>query len=71
VGVHDPLSQDRAITYAEPPNPQRKTIFRFIRRSHSYCRDTLEIMMPGGGYCFAPTHALQDNSLPENVVAMY
>ncbi len=35
------------------------------------CRRTLEIMMPGGGYCFAPTHALQDNSPTENVVAMY
>ena len=36
-----------------------------------YCRKTLEIMMPGGGYCFAPTHQLQDNSPTENVVAMY
>ena len=36
-----------------------------------YCRDTLEVMMPGGGYCFSPTHALQDNSPTENVVAMY
>ena len=36
-----------------------------------YCRRTLETMMPGGGYCFAPTHALQDNSPTENVVAMY
>lgn len=35
------------------------------------CRETLEIMMPGGGYCFAPTHCLQDNSPTENVVAMY
>lgn len=35
------------------------------------CRETLEIMMPGGGYCFAPTHMLQDNSPTENVVAMY
>ena len=35
------------------------------------CRDTLEIMMPGGGYCFAPTHALQDNSPTENVLTMY
>lgn len=35
------------------------------------CRDILEIMMPGGGYCFAPTHSLQDNSPTENVVAMY
>ena len=35
------------------------------------CRKTLEIMMPGGGYCFAPTHALQDNSPTENVLAMY
>ncbi len=36
-----------------------------------YCRRTLDIMMPGGGYCFAPTHALQDNSPTENVIAMY
>ena len=35
------------------------------------CRETLAIMMPGGGYCFAPTHALQDNSPTENVLAMY
>ena len=35
------------------------------------CRDTLEIMMPGGGYTFAPTHMIQDNSPTENVVAMY
>jgi len=35
------------------------------------CSETLDIMMPGGGYCFAPTHALQDNSPTENVVAMY
>jgi hypothetical protein len=36
-----------------------------------YCRRTIEIMMPDGGYCFAPTHQLQDNSPTENVVAMY
>ena len=34
-------------------------------------RETLEIMMPGGGYALAPSHALQDNSPTENVVAMY
>ena len=34
-------------------------------------RETLEIMMPGGGYCMSPTHQLQDNSPTENVVAMY
>ena len=37
----------------------------------AYCRHTLDIMMPGGGYCFAPTHDLQDNSPTENVLAMY
>lgn len=37
----------------------------------AYCRRTLDIMMPGGGYCFSPTHALQDNSPTENVLAMY
>lgn len=34
-------------------------------------RETLAVMMPGGGYCLAPTHALQDNSPTENVLAMY
>ena len=34
-------------------------------------RQTLETMMPGGGYALAPTHQLQDNSPTENVVAMY
>ncbi len=34
-------------------------------------RQTLEVMMPGGGYALAPTHALQSNSPTENVVAMY
>ena len=34
-------------------------------------RDTLETMMPAGGYALAPTHQLQDNSPTENVVAMY
>lgn len=34
-------------------------------------RETLAVMMPGGGYAFSPTHMLQDNSPTENVVAMY
>ncbi len=42
-----------------------------VEQTIAYCRHTLEVMMPGGGYCFAPTHALQDNSPTENVVAMY
>lgn len=37
----------------------------------AYCENTLNIMMPGGGYCFAPTHLLQENSPIENVLAMY
>jgi uroporphyrinogen decarboxylase len=34
-------------------------------------RETLAVMMPGGGYALAPTHQLQDNSPTENVVMMY
>jgi len=34
-------------------------------------RETLDVMMPGGGYALAPTHQLQDNSPTENVLAMY
>jgi uroporphyrinogen decarboxylase len=34
-------------------------------------KETLKIMMPGGGYALAPTHQIQDNSPTENVLAMY
>jgi uroporphyrinogen decarboxylase len=34
-------------------------------------RETLEVMMPGGGYALSPTHQIQDNSPTENVLAMY
>ena len=35
------------------------------------CRETLETLMPDGGYHFAPTHQIQDNTPVENVIAMY
>ena len=35
------------------------------------CKEVMDIMMPGYGYCFSPTHQLQDNSPTENVVAAY
>lgn len=34
-------------------------------------RETLAVMMPGGGYALAPTHQMQDNTPTENAVAMY
>jgi uroporphyrinogen-III decarboxylase len=34
-------------------------------------RQVLEVMLPGGGYALSPSHALQDNSPTENVVALY
>jgi len=42
-----------------------------VEETVNVCRKTLEVMMPGGGYAFAPTHQLQDNSPTENVAAMY
>jgi uroporphyrinogen decarboxylase len=36
-----------------------------------HVRETLEIMMPGGGYILVPSHQLQDNSPTENVLATY
>ena len=42
-----------------------------VQQVRENLRQTLETMMPGGGYCMAPTHCLQDNSPTENVVAMY
>lgn len=34
-------------------------------------KETLEIMMPGGGYMLSPTHCIQDNTPTENVLALY
>lgn len=31
----------------------------------------MDVMMPGGGYCFAPTHRIQDHTPPENVLEVY
>ena len=35
------------------------------------CRETLEIMKAVRGYHFAPTHAIQDNTPVDNLLAMY
>jgi len=35
-----------------------------------YCKNILELMS-GGGYHFAPSHQIQDNTPVENVIAMY
>lgn len=42
-----------------------------VQDTMAYCKNTLQIMMPDGGYCFSPTHSLQDNTPTENAVAMY
>ena len=56
---HGCISTAGAVAYGTPADVQ-KTV-----------RETLDIMMPGGGYCLSPTHQLQDNSPVENVIAMY
>jgi len=46
-------------------------VFGSPQETVEYCRGTLKIMMPKGGYCFAPTHQLQDNTPTQNAVVMY
>ena len=48
-----------------------KVAFGSVEDTIADVRQTLAIMMPGGGYALAPTHQLQDNSPTENVLAMY
>ena len=45
--------------------------FAGVEETKKDCVDILDIMMPDYGYCFSPTHSLQDNSPTENVVAAY
>ena len=56
---HGCISTKGAVTYGTPEEVDREV------------RETLEIMMPGGGYCLAPTHRLQDNTPLENALTMY
>lgn len=45
--------------------------FGTVEQAVADARQIMEVMMPGGGYLFAPTHSIQDNSPTENVVAIY
>ncbi len=45
--------------------------FGTVQEVEEDVRRVLDVMMPGGGYCFSPTHQLQDNSPTENVLRMY
>jgi uroporphyrinogen decarboxylase len=45
--------------------------FGTVREVIETVKSTLRIMMDGGGYHFAPTPEIQDNSPVENVIAMY
>lgn len=45
--------------------------FGDVQQTMDDARHILAVMMPGGGYAFAPTHQLQDNSKVENVLALY
>ena len=45
--------------------------FGTVADTVAHARWVLEVMMPGGGYAFSPSHQLQDNSPTENVLALY
>lgn len=59
LSFHGCISTAGAVAYGSREDVQRDV------------RDTLQTMMRGGGYALSPTHALQDNSPTENVIAMY
>jgi len=59
LGFRGCISTAGPLTYGTPADVTR------------VCRETLELMKSCGGYHFAPTHAIQDNTPVENVAAMY
>ena len=59
LAFHGAISTAGAVTYGSPEDTRLDV------------QQTLDTMMPGGGYALAPTHQLQDNSPTENVVALY
>jgi uroporphyrinogen decarboxylase len=42
-----------------------------VEETVAVVRETLDVMMPGGGYALSPTHLLQDNTPTANAVALY
>lgn len=34
-------------------------------------KEVIEILAPGGGYILASSHNIQENTLPENMIAMF
>ncbi|NQU41868.1 hypothetical protein HQ520_01190 [bacterium] len=59
LAFHGSISTAGPVTFGTPEDVRNEV------------RETLGIMMPGGGYCLSPTHLLQDNSPMENVLALY
>ena len=59
LSFHGCISTAGALAYGKPEEVAK------------VCKDTLEIMRQNGGYHFAPTHYIQDNTPVENIIAMY
>ena len=59
LAFHGCISTAGPVAYGTPADVERNV------------RETLEILMPGGGYMLSPSHQLQDNSPVENVIALY
>jgi hypothetical protein len=57
--LHGCISTAGPVAYGTPEDVRRDV------------QEKLDILLPGGGYCFSPTHQLQDNSPVENVIEMY
>ena len=56
---HGAISTTGALSFGTPEDVTREA------------ESVLETMKPGGGYCLAPSHMIQDNSPVENVLALY
>jgi len=59
LAFHDCISTAGPLAYGAPADVEQVV------------KETLDVMMPGGGYILAPTHSVQDNTPTENVIAMF
>ncbi|MCP4537628.1 MAG: methyltransferase [Chloroflexi bacterium] len=51
--------------------PQRVLPWNTPEKVETDVRERLQLFAPGGGYVFAPTHDIQPDIPPQNIVAMY
>ena len=62
---------DRLVLFGGGCNSQKTLQFGTEQQVRDEVRTRLDLLMPGGGYIFAPEHCIQNGTPPQNILAMF